>query len=363
MSGTSTASEQIQQTAGGAGGGAAAGGVAAAAIGGGGGGGGGSTAPPSAVGAAADGGGAAGGGTGSTASAVSLSAAALAQEGSDGLGALKGSSPGGSPYRGSPRGGPTLTRSQTLGPNAASSLDEKRERPSGLSRVFNPPKLERKHSSGDLHSRLKTRKILGVGETDNGDIHRSKISQVLGHNEHLYVKLPRGFWSAHVAMGVGVTLEAGLLLLTPGLASRLGLMPCGDDDDDDDDTTASRVAGAALAGLCVFVWSLLGTSDKHYARTMLLSMLTYQILSICVTAGAALTQQEPTLVVEEEGGAAEGRDGEESLLGSRLALFVGLRALMCLLCLAYFYSIAGYAPIRGTKPTGFRQPSHLQKDQ
>ncbi|GBN82889.1 hypothetical protein AVEN_139953-1, partial [Araneus ventricosus] len=32
----------------------------------------------------------------------------------------------------------------------------------------------RKHSSGDLHSRLKTRKILGVGETDNGDIHRSK---------------------------------------------------------------------------------------------------------------------------------------------------------------------------------------------
>ncbi|XP_045137814.1 tumor protein p53-inducible protein 11-like isoform X3 [Portunus trituberculatus] len=339
MSGTSTASEQVQQAAGGAGGGAAAGGVAAAGIGGGGGGGGGSSAPPSAVGAAADGGGAVGGGTGSTASAVSLSAAALAQEGSDGLGALKGSSPGGSPYRGSPRGGPTLTRSQTLGPNAASSLDEKRERPSGLSRVFNPPKLERKHSSGDLHSRLKTRKILGVGETDNGDIHRSKISQVLGHNEHLYVKLPRGFWSAHVAMGVGVTLEAGLLLLTPGLASRLGIMPYGDDDDDDDDATALRVAGAALAGLCVFVWSLLGTSDKHYARTMLLSMLTYQILSICVSAGAALTQQEPTLVLEEEGGAAEGRDEEESLLGSRLALCVGLRALMCLLCLAYFYSI------------------------
>lgn len=34
----------------------------------------------------------------------------------------------------------------------------------------------RKHSSGDLQSRLKTRKILGVGETDNGDIHRSKVS-------------------------------------------------------------------------------------------------------------------------------------------------------------------------------------------
>ncbi|GBO06066.1 hypothetical protein AVEN_114588-1, partial [Araneus ventricosus] len=34
--------------------------------------------------------------------------------------------------------------------------------------------IDKKHSSGDLHSRLKTRKILGVGETDNGDIHRSK---------------------------------------------------------------------------------------------------------------------------------------------------------------------------------------------
>ena len=35
--------------------------------------------------------------------------------------------------------------------------------------------LCRKHSSGDLHSRLKTRKLLGVGETDDGDVHRSKV--------------------------------------------------------------------------------------------------------------------------------------------------------------------------------------------
>ena len=35
--------------------------------------------------------------------------------------------------------------------------------------------LFRKHSSGDLHSRLKTRKLLGVGETDDGDVHRSKV--------------------------------------------------------------------------------------------------------------------------------------------------------------------------------------------
>ncbi|KAK8731647.1 hypothetical protein OTU49_007406 [Cherax quadricarinatus] len=202
---------------------------------------------------------------------------------------------------------------------------------------------QRKHSSGDLHSRLKTRKILGVGETDNGDIHRSKISQVLGHNEHLYVKLPRGFWSAHVVMGIWVTVETLLLLLTPGFASHLGLMP----PDLPEATSASRVAGAALAGLCVFVWSLLGTSDKHYARTMLLSMLTYHILSICVGAASAFSQQNE----------------EEALLENRLVMIIAMRAVMCLICLAYFYSIAGYTPIRGQKPSGFRQPSQGPKDQ
>uniref|UniRef100_T1JM64 Tumor protein p53-inducible protein 11 n=1 Tax=Strigamia maritima TaxID=126957 RepID=T1JM64_STRMM len=64
-----------------------------------------------------------------------------------------------------------------------------------------------KHSSGDLHSRLKTRKILGVGEIDNGDIHRSKISQLLGHNEHLYVKFPRGFWMWHLFSAVIFTVQ------------------------------------------------------------------------------------------------------------------------------------------------------------
>ena len=41
----------------------------------------------------------------------------------------------------------------------------------------------RKHSSGDLHSRLKTRKLLGVGETDDGDVHRSKVRRrILSQN-------------------------------------------------------------------------------------------------------------------------------------------------------------------------------------
>uniref|UniRef100_A0A5F9CJY3 Tumor protein p53-inducible protein 11 n=1 Tax=Oryctolagus cuniculus TaxID=9986 RepID=A0A5F9CJY3_RABIT len=38
-----------------------------------------------------------------------------------------------------------------------------------------PPPLMKKHSQTDLVSRLKTRKVLGVGgEDDDGEVHRSK---------------------------------------------------------------------------------------------------------------------------------------------------------------------------------------------
>ena len=41
-----------------------------------------------------------------------------------------------------------------------------------------PPPLMKKHSQTDLVSRLKTRKILGVGgEDDDGEVHRSKVGQ------------------------------------------------------------------------------------------------------------------------------------------------------------------------------------------
>ncbi|KAK4299377.1 hypothetical protein Pmani_028341 [Petrolisthes manimaculis] len=159
-------------------------------------------------------------------------------------------------------------------------------------------------------------------------------------------------------MGIGVTIEAILLLLAPTWAANLGLMPF------TDVTIPSRLAGAALAGLCVFVWSLLGTSDKHYARTMLLSMLTYHTLSICVSAASVLSfkdennaEADSTLNGnehqqhhhhddednnnnndDEDGG---GGDDDEVLdmFEARATLLIGVRATMCLLCLVYFYSI------------------------
>lgn len=61
-----------------------------------------------------------------------------------------------------------------------------------------PPPLMKKHSQTDLVSRLKTRKILGVGgEDDDGEVHRSKVGQgALSRSLPLSSNLGRKVWSA-----------------------------------------------------------------------------------------------------------------------------------------------------------------------
>ena len=48
----------------------------------------------------------------------------------------------------------------------------------------------RKSSCSDLQSRLKVRKVLGVGDT-SGSICSSKISQILGQSDNLIFQLPQ----------------------------------------------------------------------------------------------------------------------------------------------------------------------------
>ncbi|KAI8783403.1 tumor protein p53-inducible protein 11 isoform X2, partial [Biomphalaria glabrata] len=85
-------------------------------------------------------------------------------------------------------------------PSSVVEEDKPKEAPSVVNQFLKL--LLRKHSSGDLHSRLKTRKLLGVGETDDGDIHRSKLSQILGHSDQLYIRLPYGLriWQLLIAI-------------------------------------------------------------------------------------------------------------------------------------------------------------------
>uniref|UniRef100_A0A914W377 Tumor protein p53-inducible protein 11 n=1 Tax=Plectus sambesii TaxID=2011161 RepID=A0A914W377_9BILA len=68
----------------------------------------------------------------------------------------------------------------------------------------------RKHSNSDLQSRLKARKLLGVGELvgNNGDIYRSKVS--------LFVEFPIAIHRTHLS-GTWALKET---LRTPLLAAR-----------------------------------------------------------------------------------------------------------------------------------------------
>lgn len=195
-------------------------------------------------------------------------------------------------------------------------------------RIFHPPKLERKHSSGDLHSRLKTRKILGVGETDNGDIHRSKISQLLGHNEHLYVKFPRGFWIWHLALAVLVTTQGLMALLLPHQFHVLILQQVLEGGDTNA-TSATRLSGAALLGMAIFVWSMQGTTEKAQARTSLAAITTHMLLQIIVNA----------VCVWQHGGITT------SILGS-----LGMRSLIVLVSIFYHNAI-------GRSTAGLRKSS------
>lgn len=123
----------------------------------------------------------------------------------------------------------------------------------------------RKHSSGDLQSRLKTRKILGVGETDNGDVHRSKISQVLGHNEHLFVRLPRCYWVWHLSMAMVFTAAGVTHIFSPYAKP---------DSSSHKEVTQpmqmmTSLYGSVLLGFAFLLWSFFGTTDKSIARGLM----------------------------------------------------------------------------------------------
>lgn len=57
-----------------------------------------------------------------------------------------------------------------------------------------PPPLMKKHSQTDLVSRLKSRKVLGVGgEDDDGEVHRSKVTSHLPALVFFIIDLNTGY--------------------------------------------------------------------------------------------------------------------------------------------------------------------------
>ncbi|KAK7486337.1 hypothetical protein BaRGS_00022385, partial [Batillaria attramentaria] len=120
-----------------------------------------------------------------------------------------------------------------------------------------------KLSSSDLHSRLKTRKVLGVGETDDGDVHRSKLSQILGHSDQLYVRLPWGLRAWQFILALSFTVVSLWALIMP---SQLFDVTFETDE-----------------ALSLFHWNSLNVSDRDVIRAALLSSIVYFMLQIIAT--------------------------------------------------------------------------------
>lgn len=136
----------------------------------------------------------------------------------------------------------------------------------------------RKHSSGDLHSRLKTRKLLGVGETDDGDVHRSKLSQILGHSDQLYIRLPPGLRIWQVAMAIIMTVMALWAFLFP--RHLFTTMYEGEYEN----TLPIRLYGVALVCLSLMYWYTVNTVDKDMIRLLLLCSILFFTLHTIVSA-------------------------------------------------------------------------------
>ncbi|CAG5132112.1 unnamed protein product [Candidula unifasciata] len=130
--------------------------------------------------------------------------------------------------------------------------------------------LLRKHSSGDLHSRLKTRKLLGVGETDDGDIHRSKLSQILGHSDQLYIKLPYGLRIWQIVMAIMFTMTGLWALVLPSQ-----IFQTLDTTEDHITSLPVRLYGGAVLSLSVVYWMTLNSQDRDIIRMCLLSSIVY----------------------------------------------------------------------------------------
>ncbi|GFO01051.1 tumor protein p53-inducible protein 11 [Plakobranchus ocellatus] len=149
--------------------------------------------------------------------------------------------------------------------------------------------LLRKHSSGDLHSRLKTRKLLGVGETDDGDIHRSKLSQILGHSDQLYIRLPYGLrvWQLLLAIMFSVVGAWAIILPSHLFQSALEV------GEGDHVTLPIRLYGGALVSLSLVFWVTLSSQDRDTIRMCLLASIVYFTIQIVVSALSPATLSSP----------------------------------------------------------------------
>lgn len=137
--------------------------------------------------------------------------------------------------------------------------------------------LTGKHSCGDLHSRLKTRKLLGVGETDDGDVHRSKLSQILGHSDQLYIQLPGGLRAWQIVLASLFTIMSVWAFLFPSNYFMFMF-----ETDGSNFTLPIRLYASAISSLSLIYWFTVQASDRETIRMVLLSSVVFFSLQILV---------------------------------------------------------------------------------
>ncbi|KAL6469023.1 hypothetical protein MHYP_G00225470 [Metynnis hypsauchen] len=144
------------------------------------------------------------------------------------------------------------------------------------------PPLVKKHSQTDLVSRLKTRKVLGVGgEDDDGEVHRSKISQMLGNEIKFSVREPIGLRLWILISAVLFTATALMALAFPNQLYEIIF-----------ELTTTRISirlyGGALLSISLILWNGLYTAEKVIIQWTLLTEACYFGVQFLVTSVSLL---------------------------------------------------------------------------
>ncbi|CAL8261224.1 unnamed protein product [Merluccius merluccius] len=142
------------------------------------------------------------------------------------------------------------------------------------------PPLMKKHSQSDLVSRLKTRKILGVGgEDDDGEVHRSKISQMLGNEIKFAVREPFGLRLWILISAVTFSVMALMALVFPNQLYEVVF-----EEELSTTNISIRLYGGALLSLALIMWNGLYTAEKVIIQWTLLSEACYFAVQFLVTS-------------------------------------------------------------------------------
>lgn len=135
-----------------------------------------------------------------------------------------------------------------------------------------------KQSSGDLQSRLKTRKLLGVGECEDGSVPLSKISQILGTDDNYLLSFPVGLRLWQVTTAIVFSAVALLAIFFPlSLFDVLFNIQA-----DDNSLLPIRLFGAAVTCVALHCWSSARSLSRPVIERQLLSESFYLALLFLV---------------------------------------------------------------------------------